>query len=86
MRKELMRPSNPTGVHGGDFEGIIEKLDYIKALGATAIWISPIVLNTEGQFHGYSAWNFYEVAPHWGSITNLQNDGAGRARTRLEGY
>lgn len=65
-------PSNPTGVHGGDFEGIQQKLDYIKALGATAIWISPIVLNTEGQFHGYSAWNFYEVAPHWGSLSNLQ--------------
>jgi glycosidase len=66
-------PGNPTGVHGGDFEGIEQKLDYIKALGATAIWISPIVLNTEGQFHGYSAWNFYEVAPHWGSISNLQH-------------
>jgi glycosidase len=65
-------PSNPTGVHGGDFEGIEQKLDYIKALGATAIWISPIVLNTEGQFHGYSAWNFYEVAPHWGSLASLQ--------------
>jgi glycosidase len=66
-------PANPTGVHGGDFEGIEQKLDYIKSLGATAIWISPIVLNTEGQFHGYSAWNFYEVAPHWGSISNLQH-------------
>ena len=66
-------PSNPTGVHGGDFKGIEQKLDYIKALGATAIWISPIVLNTEGQFHGYSAWNFYQVAPHWGSISDLQN-------------
>ena len=62
-----------SSVHGGDFEGIEQKLDYIKALGATAIWISPIVLNTEGQFHGYSAWNFYEVAPHWGSISNLQH-------------
>ena len=66
-------PDNPRGVHGGDFKGIEQKLDYIKALGATAIWISPIVLNTEGQFHGYSAWNFYEVAPHWGSISNLQH-------------
>jgi glycosidase len=66
-------PNNPTGVHGGDFKGIEQKLDYIKALGATAIWISPIVLNTEGQFHGYSAWNFYEVAPHWGSLSDLQN-------------
>jgi glycosidase len=66
-------PTNPTGVHGGDFSGIEQKLDYIKSLGATAIWISPIVLNTEGQFHGYSAWNFYQVAPHWGSISNLQH-------------
>jgi len=66
-------PSNPTGVHGGDFAGLEQKLDYIKSLGATAIWISPIVLNTEGQYHGYSAMNFYEVAPHWGSITDLQN-------------
>ena len=65
-------PSNPTGVHGGDFAGIQQKLDYIKALGATAIWISPIVLNTEGQFHGYSGWNFYGVAPHWGALSNLQ--------------
>src|SRR5580700_8490891 len=62
-----------TSVHGGDFKGLEEKLDYIKALGATAIWISPIVLNTEGQFHGYSGWNFYEVAPHWGSLSNLQH-------------
>ena len=66
-------PANPTGVHGGDFIGIEQKLDYIKSLGATAIWISPIVLNTEGQFHGYSALNFYQVAPHWGSISNLQH-------------
>ena len=66
-------PANPFGVHGGDFAGIEQKLDYLKSLGATAIWISPIVLNTEGQFHGYSAWDFYAVAPHWGSISNLQH-------------
>ena len=66
-------PGNSTGVHGGDFAGLGQKLDYIKALGATAIWISPIVLNTEGQYHGYSALNYLQVAPHWGSITDLQN-------------
>src|SRR6185312_9768759 len=66
-------PANPTGVHGGDCQGIEQKLDYIKALGATAIWISPIVLNTEGQFHGYSGWNFNQVAPHWGTLSNLQH-------------
>jgi hypothetical protein len=35
-------PGNPTGVHGGDVEGIEQKLDYIKSLGATAIWISGV--------------------------------------------
>src|SRR5437868_6812284 len=37
--------SSGSTVHGGDFKGIEQKLDYIKALGATAIWISPIVQN-----------------------------------------
>ncbi len=45
-------------VHGGDFRGIEQKLDYIKALGATAIWISPVVLNGSGQFHGYAGRDF----------------------------
>ena len=34
-----------TSVHGGDFKGVEQKLDYIKALGATAIWISPIAVS-----------------------------------------
>ena len=64
--------SSGTSVHGGDFRGIEQKLDYIKALGATAIWISPIVLNANGEFHGYAARDFYQVAPHWGTLANLQ--------------
>ena len=62
-----------TSVHGGDFKGVEQKLDYIKALGATAIWISPIVLNGHGQFHGYAARDFYHVDPHWGSLADLQH-------------
>src|SRR5882724_3020314 len=46
--------SSGTSVHGGDFKGIEQKLDYIKSLGATAIWISPVVLNANGEFHGYA--------------------------------
>src|SRR5215471_7862173 len=48
-------PSGNTGtsVHGGDFKGIEQKLDYVKALGVTAIWISPVVVNKSGEFHGY---------------------------------
>jgi glycosidase len=62
-----------TGVHGGDLAGIEQKLDYIKALGATAIWISPIVLNGNGEYHGYSGRDFYAVDPHWGSLANLKS-------------
>lgn len=62
-----------TSVHGGDFKGIEEKLDYIKSLGATAIWISPVVLNARGEFHGYAGRDFYKVDPHWGTMADLQH-------------
>ena len=62
-----------TSVHGGDFKGIEQKLDYIKALGATAIWISPVVLNARGEFHGYAGLDFYKVDPHWGTLAELQH-------------
>src|SRR5215472_4129810 len=42
-------PSGTTSVHGGDFRGLEQKLDYIKALGATAIWISPVVISTTSR-------------------------------------
>jgi glycosidase len=60
-------------VHSGDFKGIEQKLDYIKSLGATAIWISPVVLNVRGEFHGYDARDFYKVDPHWGTMADLQH-------------
>ncbi len=62
-----------TSVHGGDFKGIEEKLDYIKSIGATAIWISPVVLNARGEFHGYAGRDFYKVDPHWGTMADLQH-------------
>lgn len=46
----------------GDFKGLIEKLDYIKALGFTAIWITPVVENASGyDYHGYHAINHSKV-------------------------
>ena len=48
----------------GDFKGLIEKLDYIKALGFSAIWITPPVLNrSDFDFHGYHAWDMTKVDP-----------------------
>lgn len=46
----------------GDFKGLIDKLDYIKALGFTAIWITPVVQNASGyDYHGYHAMDFSKV-------------------------
>jgi len=46
----------------GDFKGLIEKLDYIKALGFTAVWVTPVVENASGlDYHGYHASNFSRV-------------------------
>lgn len=46
----------------GDFKGLMEKLDYIKALGFTTVWITPVVENASGyDYHGYHASNFSKV-------------------------
>ncbi|MDG0808024.1 carbohydrate binding domain-containing protein [Cohnella rhizosphaerae] len=48
----------------GDFKGLMEKLDYVKALGFSAIWITPVVLNrSDYDFHGYHGYDFYRVDP-----------------------
>ena len=52
----------------GDFQGLIDKLDYIKALGFTAIWITPVVENASGyDYHGYHAIDFSQVDPRYES-------------------
>ena len=58
---------------GGDYKGLIEKLDYIKNMGFDAIWISPIVENTEGSYHGYHMTNLYKLNPHFGTEEDFIN-------------
>ncbi|MEO6463645.1 MAG: alpha-amylase family glycosyl hydrolase [Candidatus Eisenbacteria bacterium] len=64
--------ADPYGVHGGDFDGIRDRLDYLEHLGVNAIWISPVVLNAWGEFHGYAARDFFSIAPHMGTLAELQ--------------
>jgi glycosidase len=48
----------------GDFKGLVQKLDYVKALGFSAIWITPVVLNrSDYDYHGYHGYDFYRVDP-----------------------
>ena len=69
-------PAHKGFYHGGDLRGLIKRLDYIEALGATAIWVAPIFKNKavqgpEGQesaaYHGYWVTDFMSVDPHLGT-------------------
>lgn len=67
------RPTNPRGIHGGDFKGIRKNLDYIKNLGATAIWITPVFLNdSSSAWHGYGAIDFTTISPQLGGLAGLR--------------
>ena len=57
------------GRHGGDIQGIIDHLDYIADLGATAIWCTPLLLDDDrfGSYHGYACSDYYKIDPRFGS-------------------
>jgi len=67
--------SNPDGRHGGDINGIVNHLDYIKSLGFTALWINPLVENNnpEYSYHGYAITDFYNIDPRYGSNPDYLN-------------
>jgi glycosidase len=76
-------PANPNFFHGGDLQGISQKLDYLHDLGATTIWMSPILRNrvvqhygegtpSKAGYHGYWILDFTEVDPHFGSKEALR--------------
>lgn len=55
--------------HGGDIQGLIDHLNYIADLGATAIWSTPWTLDNEtrGSYHGYACADYYKIDPRFGS-------------------
>ncbi|KAB5522819.1 glycoside hydrolase family 13 protein [Coniochaeta sp. 2T2.1] len=63
---------------GGTYRGIIDKLDYIQNMGFTAVWISPIVAQMEGNtldgssYHGYWAQDIYSLNPSFGTADDLK--------------
>ena len=55
----------------GDFRGLIEKLDYLQELGATAIWLLPFYPSPMRD-DGYDIADYYDVNPHYGSLADFQ--------------
>ena len=67
--REKADRSEPFGRHGGDLQGIIDHLDYVADLGATAIWCTPLLLDDQDQesYHGYACGDYYRIDPRFGS-------------------
>jgi glycosidase len=63
---------DPERYHGGDFEGILVRLDYIKDMGFTTIGLSSILDNEKDGYHGYWTQDFYKTEEHFGSIDKFK--------------
>ena len=60
--------------HGGDLRGVEQHLGYLKDLGVTTVWLTPIVKNGATQdYHGYGAVDLYAVDPHLGTLEDCQS-------------
>jgi glycosidase len=61
--------SLPGGRHGGDIEGIVKNLDYLKELGTTAVWSTPLCEDNDEtySYHGYGQSDVYKIDPRYGS-------------------
>src|SRR6516165_8537472 len=66
--------SEAPGWQGGTLKGLKSKLGYLRRLGVTAIWISPIFkqVSFEATYHGYGIQNFLDIDPHFGTREDLR--------------
>jgi glycosidase len=96
--KGIYDRSNKFYYHGGDLQGVIDHLPYLKDLGVTALWLTPWYDNydhpneielKEGKpstgFHGYNPQDFYKVEEHFGSLAKLRQlvDAAHRSGIKI---
>src|SRR6478672_8937815 len=73
----MVRPGYLARFQGGDWRGLADHLDYVKDLGVTTLWISPIVKNVEtdadvDSYHGYWAQDLTQTNPHFGDLAQLR--------------
>jgi pullulanase-type alpha-1,6-glucosidase len=74
-------PTDKAFYHGGDLKGLTQRLDYIKGLGTTAIWLTPSFKNRAVQgsgdqasagYHGYWITDFTQIDPHLGTNADMR--------------
>jgi glycosidase len=77
--------SKPRAWHGGDLRGIRDHIAYLKALGVTTLWLTPVVKNGATEdYHGYGAVDLYAVDPHLGSLADYQELAAQLRQQRMK--
>ncbi len=66
---EKVNRTNSSGRQGGDIQGVIDHLDYIKDLGFTALWSTPMLEDNEPtySYHTYAQSDFYKIDPRYGT-------------------
>ena len=78
---DLLDRANPRFYHGGDLQGVMDRLPYLRDLGVTAIWLNPVYDNNDRisagrqpftDYHGYGATDFYSVDEHLGDVRKLR--------------
>jgi glycosidase len=85
ISRGLFDRRKPRYYHGGDLQGIVDRLPYLKDLGVTAIWINPIYDNNNRlnererydnaaitDYHGYGAVDYYGVEEHFGTLAKFR--------------
>jgi glycosidase len=79
---QLGRPADRKSAgayHGGDIKGVRDRIPYLKDLGVTGVWLTPITRNSAGganpggAYHGYAASDFYDVEPRYGSMKEFKD-------------
>ncbi|WP_448635883.1 cyclomaltodextrinase N-terminal domain-containing protein [Pedobacter panaciterrae] len=70
MRETKLNRDSMYYRHGGDLQGLIGKLDYLKDLGITTIWMTPEIENDMplASYHGYAATDHYKIDPRYGTL------------------
>lgn len=63
---------DPAAYHGGDLQGITDKLGHLKEMGYTTLVLSPIMENSSDGYHGYWVEDFYEVDDQFGTMADLK--------------
>jgi glycosidase len=83
--------SEPGGRHGGDIQGIINNLDYLKNLGVTAVWPTPLCEDNDQNYsyHGYGQSDVYKIDPRYGTnedYVRLSNELHSRGMKNIMDY